>query len=301
MLEILLMCKNNLLLCESCIALKIIINNLDKHLKENKKFLVFEDKQKLQENIRIKINWAEVLKIVSRVGLNIINLSPDILLTIVNLFTLLIEKCHFQCESSLLDTIQSSSLLQIISQTTHEFGHNALIDMWKALLLLFQDNEVIINYSLEYISFCFSKEVDANNLSLLLFMLRVIEEKPNDKSIKNIILKFINNHYGLLLKMYSQYINNIIVNIFEEIVLFNIIDYENIGNIFEFCRLRILPALEMTNSLLQKSENKIDSNDFIFTDLCDYKNSIYSLLNSIFIKFYQEKNIGDIIKKFDVT
>ena len=146
------------------------------------------------------------------------------MLIVVNLFTSLIEKCHYQCESSLLDTIQSSSLLQIISQTNHEFGHNALIDMWKALLLLFQTNEVIINYSLEYLSFCFSREVDNNNLSLLLFLLRVIEEKHKDSNIKSCILKFMNNHFGLLMKIYSQYLNNTVVSIFEEIILFDIIE-----------------------------------------------------------------------------
>lgn len=292
--------KNNFILCESCLALKIIINNLDKHVKENKKFSVFEDKDKLKENIKSKINWAEALKIVSKVGLNIINLSPDILLIIINLFTSLIEKCHYQCESNLLDIIQSSSLLQIISQTTHEFGHNALIDMWKALLLLFQDNEVIINYSLEYITFCFGKEVDGNNLSLLLFLLRVIEEKQNDKNIKNTILKFINTHFTILIKNYSQYLNNIIINIFEEIVLFDVIDYEKIATLFEFSKVRLIPAFEMTNSLLQRNDNDVSSNDFIFTDLCEYKTSIYSLLNSIFIKFYQEKQIQEIIKYYDV-
>ncbi len=284
LLEILSVSKNNIILCESCLALKIVINNLNKHVKENKKFLVFEDKDKLKENIKSKINWADALKIVSKVGLNIINLSPDILLIIINLFTSLIEKCHYQCESSLLDTIQSSSLLQIISQTTHEFGHNALIDMWKALLLLFQDNEVIINYSLEYISFCFGREIDGNNLSLLLFLLRVIEEKPNDNSIRNVILKFINSNFSVLMKNYTQYLNNIIINILEEVVLFDVIEYEKISTLFEFCKVRIIPAFEMTNSLLQRNDNDVNSNDFIFTDLCEYKTSIYSLLNTIYIK-----------------
>jgi len=263
------------------LALKIVINNLNKHVKENKKFLVFEDKDKLKENIKSKINWADALKIVSKVGLNIINLSPDILLIIINLFTSLIEKCHYQCESSLLDTIQSSSLLQIISQTTHEFGHNALIDMWKALLLLFQDNEVIINYSLEYISFCFGREIDGNNLSLLLFLL--------------------NSNFSVLMKNYTQYLNNIIINILEEVVLFDVIEYEKISTLFEFCKVRIIPAFEMTNSLLQRNDNDVNSNDFIFTDLCEYKTSIYSLLNTILIKYYQEKQIQDIIKYYDVN
>ena len=258
-------------------------------MKENKKFLVFEDKQKLQENIKTKINWSEALKIVSKVGLNIINLSPDILLNIINLFTVLIEKCHYQCESGLLDTIQASSLLQIISTTNHEFGHNALIDMWKALLLLFQDNEVIINYSLEYISFCFFKEIDANNLGLFLFLLRVIEQKASNSSIKNTILIFLNKHIGILTKNYSQFLNMTIINIFEEIILFDIIELDRIVNVFDICKQKLLPAMELTKSMLHKSNNHINCNDYIFTDLCEYKASIYSLLNTIFLLFYQER------------
>jgi hypothetical protein len=53
---------------------------------------------------------------------------------------------------------------------------------------------------------------------LLLFLLRVVEEQPNDKSIKNVILKFINNNFSVLMKNYSQYLNNIIINILEEVV-----------------------------------------------------------------------------------
>ena len=86
----------------------------------------------------------------------------------------------------------------------------------------------------------------------------------------------------MFLKIFSQIFNNITVNIFEEIVLLDIIDSDIIGIISEFCRLRIISALEMINSLLQKSDNNVNRDDFIFTDYCKYKSEIYSLLNSLF-------------------
>jgi hypothetical protein len=63
-----------------------------------------------------------------------------------------------------------------------------------------------------------------------------------------------------------------------------------------------MPALEMTNSYFK--EMIVMLTQMTLVDLLIYANikvQYYSLLDAIFVKFYQGKQITDIIKQYDVT
>ena len=109
--------ENNSILLESCLALKNIINQIDKLLKGACEINLFVDKKKLEEIIKNKINWSNILEIVCQVCMNLIpNIkSAEIILSLITLFTGLINKCHFQCDGKILEIIQNSKLLDIIN------------------------------------------------------------------------------------------------------------------------------------------------------------------------------------------
>lgn len=146
--------KNNSILLESCLSLKNLINQIEKLLKGSSELNIFIDKKKLEQNLKNKINWALILERVCSVSMNLIpNIkSSETILSLINLFTGLLNKCHFQCDGKILDIIRNSQLIEIIDNMNDEFSQNAFIDMWKTLILSFPSSEILIRYALSFIS-----------------------------------------------------------------------------------------------------------------------------------------------------
>lgn len=146
--------KNNTILLESCLSLKNLINQIDKLIKGSSELNIYIDKKKLEQNLKSKINWALLLERVCSVSMNLIPFikSSETILSLINLFTGLLNKCHFQCDGKILDIINNSQLIQIIDNMNDEFSQNAFIDMWKTLILSFPGSEILMRYSLSFVS-----------------------------------------------------------------------------------------------------------------------------------------------------
>ncbi len=146
--------KNNSILLESCLSLKNLINQIEKLLKGSSEINIYIDKKKLEQNLKTKINWALILERVCSVSFNLIPFikSSETILSLINLFTGLLNKCHFQCDGKILDIIKNSRLIDIIDNMNDEFSQNAFIDMWKTLILSFPGSEILIRYALSFVS-----------------------------------------------------------------------------------------------------------------------------------------------------
>jgi len=148
--------KNNSILLESCLSLKNLINQIEKLLKGSSELNIYIDKKKLEINLKKKINWVFILEKVCSVSMNLIPQikSSETILALINLFTGLLDKCHFQCDGKILEIIKNSQLIEIIDKMDDEFSQNAFIDMWKTLILSFPASDILIRYALSFISKC---------------------------------------------------------------------------------------------------------------------------------------------------
>jgi len=146
--------KNNTILLESCLSLKNLINQIEKLLKGSSELNIYIDKKKLEQNLKSKINWAIILERVCSVSMSLIPYikSSETIFALINLFTGLLNKCHFQCDGKILDIIRNSQLIKIIDNMNDDFSQNAFIDMWKTLILSFPQSEILIRYALSFVS-----------------------------------------------------------------------------------------------------------------------------------------------------
>lgn len=146
-------CDSDVLL-ECCISLKIIIGKLDSNIKSNNPLNLSVNKQKLEEDIKSKINWPEVLNLVSAISFKLFSeiKSSETLLGLVNLFNGLIGKCHYQCNGEIIKSLKESRLTEIVLNIKDEFGQNAFIEMWKSLLVSFPDSYELFEIIMTFIS-----------------------------------------------------------------------------------------------------------------------------------------------------
>ena len=170
--------KNNSILLESCLSLKNLINQIEKLLKGSSELNIYIDKKKLEQNLKSKINWALLLEKVCSVSMNLIPFikSSETILALINLFTGLLNKCHFQCDGKILEIVRNSQLIEIIDNMNDEFSQNAFIDMWKTLILSFPGSEILIRYALSFVSK--SLKVLFNLINLLI---NYLERNRNSK------------------------------------------------------------------------------------------------------------------------
>lgn len=290
--------RNNVILLECCLAVKIIIAQIDKQLKGSSELNIISDKTTLENNVKTKINWSLLLSVISSVCLGLLpNVkSSELLLSLVNLFTILIQKCHFQCDGKILDVIQNSKITDVIQNVNDEFGQYAFIEMWKSLLISFPSSNIIAGYSLQYAAFTLKRELNINNLNFLLFTVEVLE---NTDEIRNLIINFLKDHIVLFQTPTKQYFSIILFNIFKELILFDIFDSNDIMNILQLCAEKYISLYEITKELqIHYFQNKKDSknynnnNDIMLSDLAEYKSSIVSVLSTAINFFYCIKGIS---------
>jgi hypothetical protein len=158
------MAKNQITLINNCLAFRVIIIKIDKLLKERSVFNLLDSPDTLIQSLNTKVNWTNILIIITKICFYLFEQvqSAEISLSLINLVTNLIEKCHYQCDGQILDSIKNSSLISIISNITDEFRQNAFLDMFKALLVAFPRSEIIVQLSLKFIANLFR----VNNLIL---------------------------------------------------------------------------------------------------------------------------------------
>ncbi len=283
--------QNNLIIIETMLAFKIIISHLDRILKTGQQnFNIHVDKNKLEMMIQKTVNWGDLIYTVSKVCLGWIHniKSAELLLAIINLFTMLIQKCHYQCEGKIVEIIRDSGFPQVIQNLNDEFAQHAFVEMWKSLLLSFPDSEVIVNLSLQFISVSLRKDINMNNLGLLLFLVRVIEAT---NEIRSNLALFLKEHIIMFKSEQKQYLSVLLFNILEEIILLDIFGSYDSINIISICTTKYLPLFEKSKLLLFRQNSEIQESDSIlYSDICEYKSSILNVVYMLIVLCNDKKN-----------
>lgn len=296
------------LLIEGCLSLGSIISKIDNFFSDNKKIQVFNltiNSEELSGQIKQSINWSEILIVTTKIFFEVLlsrSHSAEVQMTFIKLLTMLIEKCHFQCDGSILDIINRSNLKEII-MLKNELIQSALNDMFKALLFSFPSSEVIIELTLNFIEFMLGQIVDSCNLNMMLFFVKVIELDFNSLGTGQILKKTSSLLISLIFKYTSNYSNSIIFLIFEEIVMANTLGAEDLVNVLTACTEKFINVQILASSIVNQlhSINSSISNDghrysfntnteinLINSDMLEYKTS---LLNSIYAFLVISNNV----------
>ena len=113
-----------------------------------------ENQQILSElrSIEKQINYAELLTASARVIIDVLNsfTMPKLVWTMINLLTLLIEKCQYRCGEDVLTILENTSFASLCTNK-FELIQDALVDMCKALILSFPTSVSIVKLSLHLI------------------------------------------------------------------------------------------------------------------------------------------------------
>lgn len=272
---------------------------------------MFTDINKLNESIKSNINWSELLIIVTKVIMKVLDssndssgISAEMTINFIQLLTSLIEKCHFQCDGKIIDIIQMSNLSDIISNST-EFTYNAIIDMFKALIFSFPNSPVIFETALGFIYNSFNVKISSNMLNLLLFLLKASYNDGNNE-IRNKAVSMVPKLKELIANCTDDYSNAIVFLICEEMFLYEALDSSQIKLILGLAYEKILRAMKANRELLDRmikasedSSLKIDyrNDEAMNTEICEYKASILNIINTLMLREeFLDEETNDILK-----
>lgn len=290
--------KNEYILIETCLSIKIILDTLDRQMNQSLDNLnVLINKEYYSKLIKTKINWCNLLCLVSQILMIVLpNIqSSELLVSLIKFFTTLIQKCHFQCDGKILDSIQNSKLIDITSNITDELRENAYFDMFKNLLVSFPSSEIIAGLSVHFVTKSLMKKITLINLNFILFLVRIIESTDLTKAI---LSNFIKENNSLFQMNISQTNDNILIPIIEEIIIFDILDLNDVISFVSILNGKYIKSFELMKTYCdQMRSNSTNTNlmpnmkctfDIMCTDLCETKALLLNAYISI-LSFYANK------------
>ena len=282
------------ILIEACLALENIINKIDNYLNENKNvmFNLSTDAESLIKKIKENINWSDFLIIVSKICFEVLvhdDQSAEIISQLVKLLTLLIEKCHFQCDGAILSLIKNSKLKEIIVNC-NDLTRNNFNEMFKVLLYAFPSSSVIINLALMFIENAINKKIDMYNINMLLFLLKTINIEEYQASnhnnlnvngyeeyleISNCLEKIVNISLDLLKSFTFNYSNHLIFQLIDELILLNVLSSNSQYLILVILQERLTNIQKISIDNIKKMD-KIDSEEYSYISYSNGKRFSFS-------------------------
>jgi len=157
-----IMCETDQLVLKfhCCMAVRNILSFLEgSHLKrrdyDESDLSVPKENQIIMaelRNIEKQINYAELLTSSARVIIDVLNSfkTPKLVWAMINLLTLLIEKCQYNCNEGIIPILEATNFASLFS-IPQELIQEALIDMAKALVLSFPASPAMIKLSFHII------------------------------------------------------------------------------------------------------------------------------------------------------
>jgi len=122
---------------------------------------------------------------------------------------------------------------------------------------------------------------------------------------------FLKEHIEMFQTSNKQYLSTILFNILEELALFNIFELNDGKNIYDLAFLKYIKVYELTKEatnkyLIENYRNNKEVNssnvysevkgrsdiNYIFSDISEFKASILSLLNTLYMIFYNYKSFS---------
>ena len=282
--------NNNYILIESCLCLKTILDSIDKMMLSNENINTIINRNLYSNLLKTKINWSNLLCLVSNLLSNILPKikSSELIVSLVRFFTSLIKKCHYQNNGEILNSIKNSKLIEITSENKNEFTENVYIDMYKTLLITFPSSYEITEMSIFFAENSLKSKISSNMLNFLLYVVRCIDCINENKTI---ILNFIKRNYKMFVTNFSQEYTNILLCILEEIILFDVLQENDLINIIDMINGRYNLTFETSKQIYETIINNKINRDFDFNtqlnlkseELCDSKTILLDVLNSVLL------------------
>lgn len=289
--------KNDYILIESCLCMKSIIDTIDKQMSnKNESINTIVDKETFLILLKSKINWGNLLILVTNILGSIIPKiqSSELIVSLVKFFTSLIQKSHYQNSGEILNVITKSKLMEIISNCKDEFTENVYIEMYKNLIISFDDSHEVAQLAISFGSALLRKNVSVNNLNFILYIIKAVK---STEEIKNICFDFLKNNIQLFMNNTMQNLNCVLVNIIEEIVLLDKLNENDINTILDMISGKYKISFDSMNSFILQMKNNsnlaqsmIDNQRLILEDFIETKVSYLKAFNSILLFFTSVKN-----------
>ena len=289
--------KNDYILIESCLCMKSIIDTIDKQMSnKNESINTIVDKETFLVLLKSKINWGNLLILVTNIlGAILPKIqSSELIVSLVKFFTSLIQKSHYQNSGEILTVITKSKLMEIMSNCKDEFTENVYIEMYKTLIISFDDSFEVAQLAMSFGSALLRKNVSVNNLNFILYIIKAVKAT---EEIKNLFFDFLKNNIQLFMNNTMQNLNSVLVSIIEEIVLLDKLNENDISTIIEMISGKYKISFDTMNTFVSQMRNNsnlaqsmLDNQRLILEDLIEVKVSYLKAFNSILLFFTQVKN-----------
>ena len=296
--------KNVYILLESCLCLQIILKNIDLLMAKNINIHTFTNKDNLINTIKLKIDWANLFCIVTEIMNYILPKieSSELLVALIELFTSLIEKCHVQNESNIINTIKNSKLLELMSNFKDDFTEEIYRGMFKKLIVTFHSSNKILEICLFFVENRIIQKPSFENINLLLY---IISKSDNNEENKKLIIEFIKRNYNLFTTTFNYNISTVIDNILTQILLYQVLPENEIQKIINLIINNYMNTKDkfkyfyelMLNSDIN-GKNQIN-NDIMkkIEEFCEYKTSLLEVLK--FSILIYDNNLKKDITNFE--
>ena len=296
--------KNVYILLESCLCLQIILKNIDLLMAKNINIHTFTNKDNLINTIKLKIDWANLFCIVTEIMNYILPKieSSELLVALIELFTSLIEKCHVQNESNIINTIKNSKLLELMSNFKDDFTEEIYRGMFKKLIVTFHSSNKILEICLFFVENRIIQKPSFENINLLLY---IISKSDNNEENKKLIIEFIKRNYNLFTTTFNYNISTVIDNILTQILLYQVLPENEIQKIINLIINNYMNTKDkfkyfyelMLNSDIN-GKNQIN-NDIMkkIEEFCEYKTSLLEVLK--FSLLIYDNNLKKDITNFE--
>lgn len=291
--------KNEYILIEICLSIKIILDSLDKQMNQGLDNLnVLINKDYYTNLIKTNINWCNLLCLVSQILMIVLpNIqSSELLVSLIKFFTSLIQKCHFQCDGKIVDSIQNSKLIEITSNINDELKENAYFDMFKNLLVSFPSSDIIASLSVHFVTKSLIKKITPINLNFILFFVRIIESTDLTKAI---LSNFIKENISLFQMNISQANETILIPIIEEIIIFDVLEMNDVISFVSLLNAKYIKSFELMKTYCEQTNHHNTNStlmpnmkcnfDIMCGDLCETKSLLFSAFISILSFHYNKK------------
>ena len=300
--------KNVYILLESCLCLKNILKNIDLLMVRHESINTYTSKDNLINTIKSKIDWANLFCKVTEIMNYILPKieSTELLVSLIQFFTSLIEKCHVQNEGNIINTIKNSKLIEIMTNSKDEFTEEIYRGMFQKLIVNFHTSNKILEICLFFVENRIRQKPNFENINLLLY---IISKSDNNEDNKKLIIEFINRNYNLFTTKFNYNISTIISDILTQILLYQVLSEEESVKIINLVINNYISTKDkfitfyefMLNSdkiNLTNNNKIIDENDIKkkIEDFCEYKSSLLDVLKIALLIFSNAQK--DITDKF---
>ena len=308
--------KNVYILLESCLCLQNILKNIDFLMVRHANINTFTSKDNLINTIKTKFDWGNLFCKVTEIMNFILPKieSSELLVSLIEFFTSLIEKCHVQNEGNIINTIKNSKLIELMTNFKDEFTEEIYRGMFQKLIINFHTSNKILEICLFFVENRIRQRPSFENFNLLLY---VISKSDNNEENKKLLIEFIKRNYNLFTSTFNYNISTVISNILTQILLYQVLPESEIQKIINLVinnyintkdKFKYFYEIMLNSDNNNKNNKQINNNENDnekdkeimkkIDDFCEYKSSLLEVLK-ISLLIYTNILKKDITNNFE--